>query len=304
MSSELCIVTVNWNNFKDTYELLKSLQGVPEINDGFADVVVVDNGSSDNSGHKLKKIFPEYKFIFSYKNLGYGGGVNLAISKYLDRYDYFYIINNDTIVTKDFISSIKEAMDHNTLDIFGPIILYYKTDTVWFGGGKLSALGYTKHLFKGKKYSVIKNKLPKYYSTDFVTGCAMVIKNIVFESIGLFDENFFMYGEDADFCLRAKKAGYKIGMVNSATVYHKVSRSAGSDVKNELAFSKLQAYYYARNNMLIAKKNYSGLRRVLYITGYLTTSTPYFMLHMLAGKKYDSMTSYFKGLVDGLRISL
>ncbi len=299
----IAVVTVNWNNFKDTYELLKSLSHIPEVGD-FVDVIVVDNGSNDKSGLKLKKLFPEYHFVFSCKNLGYGGGINLAISKYLDRYDYFYIINNDTIVTKDFISSIKEAIDNNIFDIFGPIILYYKTDTVWFGGGKLSTLGYTRHLFKGKSYSVVKSKLPRYFATDFVTGCAMIVRREVFKDIGLFDEKFFMYGEDADFCLRAKKAGYKIGMINSATVYHKVSRSAGSDAKDELAFSKLQAYYYARNNMLIAKKNYSGLRRLLYITGYLTTSTPYFMLHMLAGKKYDSILSYFKGLIDGFVISL
>jgi len=301
--SMIAVVTVNWNNFKDTYELLKSLSRVPEVGD-LVHVIVVDNGSTDNSGFKLRRIFPKYRFIFSNKNLGYSGGINLAINKYLDEYKYFYIINNDTIVTEDFISSINDVITSKKFDIFSPIILYYNTDFIWFGGGKLSVFGFTKHLFKGKRYSNIKNKLPKYFTTDFVTGCAMVVNKNVFENIGLFDETFFMYGEDTDFCLRARRAGYRIGIVNSATVYHKVSRSAGSNAKDELAFSKLQAYYYARNNILIAKKNYSGSGRLLYIAGYLTISTPYFMLHMLTGRKYESILAYFRGLIDGFRISL
>lgn len=299
----VAIITVNWNNFEDTYELLKSLSAVPEVGD-VSDVIVVDNKSSDGSGYRLKKHFPEFVFIFSRENLGYGGGLNLAISKFLDEYEYFFILNNDTVVSSDFISSAYQQMKSGKFGIFGPVILYHKTDTVWFAGGKLSRFGYTMHMFKGKSYRVVKNKLPESYPTDFVTGCAMVVRKGVFKKIGFFDENFFMYGEDTDLCLRAKKAGYEIGMINSATVYHKVSRSAGTGGKDELAFSKLQAYYYARNNMILAKKHFSGINRLVYVTGYLFTSTPYFIIHMLTGGKIESVFSYFKGLFDGLRSTL
>jgi hypothetical protein len=299
----IAVITVNWNNFEDTYELLKSLKNVPEIGD-IADVIVVDNNSNDGSGHRLKEHFPEFKFIFSKRNLGYGGGINLALSRYMDDYDYFYIMNNDTTVTRELLSSIMHAIKSDVFDIFGPIILYHESDVIWFGGGKISSFGYTKHMFKGKKYSSIRSKLPEYYPTDFVTGCAMIVKREVFENFGLFDENFFMYGEDSDLCLRARKAGYRVGMINSAAVYHKVSKSAGASAKDELAFSKLQAYYYARNNMLLAKKHFSGFSRLVYVGGYLFTSTPYFILHMLAGGSIESVFSYFKGLSDGLRITL
>jgi GT2 family glycosyltransferase len=158
------------------------------------------------------------------ENRGFAGGNNLGIKQALEKgADYVLLLNNDTVVEPNFLKELVEAGESDKkAGILGPI------------GGKINWL-YTKgvHVTKNNKY---------------ISGACMLVKREVIEKIGLMDEEYFLYCEDVDWCLKARKAGYKCVVVLEAKIWHKVSSSAKAE-----SFSYI--YYHTRNGLLLAKKN-------------------------------------------------
>lgn len=124
--------------------------------------------------------------------------------------------------------------------------VYDGQNMIWYGGGKFSWLGGGRHL----QYCEVDEKPEERESreTEYMTGCAFLIKSKIIEEVGDLCEDFFMYYEDTDWSLRVKKAGYKIMYVPASKVYHKVSRSA-----SKLANSLIH-YYHIRNALLLSKR--------------------------------------------------
>ncbi len=258
------IIILNWNNWGDTITCLDSLKNLDYPN---YEIVVVDNGSTDESVHELRQTLDPPKgvrpprkttFTINKKNLGFSGGNNVGIKYALDNgADYILLLNNDTVVEPSFLKTLIGMSENpnsrfpvpNSFGILGPRINYFESkDLVWFNGGEFGwPLKYNYHLDFRKKESELKNLEPR--EVDFITGACMLVKRAVFEKIGLLDERFFLYFEDMDFCLRAKKAGFASMIVPQAKIYHKVSATA----------SKLQDpiiwYYHVRNYLLLVKKN-------------------------------------------------
>jgi len=242
------IIILNWNNWQDTLECLKSLKNLDYPN---YEVVVVDNGSTDDS---VKQIINATRkdlvaLIETGKNLGFSGGNNVGIKYALEHgADYALILNNDTVVESNFLKKLVEVGESDeNIGVLGPRINYIEPkDVVWFNGGKFSwPLKYNYHLDFRKKEGELKNFKPR--EVDFITGAAMFVKRSVFDKIGLLDERFFLYFEDMDFCLRAKSAGFKSVVVPEAKIYHKVSASV-SKLKNPVIW-----YYHVRNYLLLVK---------------------------------------------------
>lgn len=234
------IIVLHYKSWDDTNECLASLKNLNYHN---FEVRIIDNDK---------------------KNSGFAGGNNSGIKYALEHdADYILLLNNDTIVEKNFLKKlIKAGEDDKKTGILGPKIYFHKLKKIWFVGGRINRL-YTK----GIHISTISTKRSDQPSTvnevDYITGCCLLVKKEVVEKIGLMDEDYFLYFEDVDWCLKARRAGYKCLIVPESKIWHKVSSSA-----IEGSFSYI--YYHTRNGFLLAKKNAPFFIKILaYFVSFL-----------------------------------
>jgi GT2 family glycosyltransferase len=244
---KVAVIILNWNGKKDTLECLAS---VKKINYPNYEIVLVDNGSVDDSVDAISKQYPDMTLLQTGENLGYAGGNNVGISWALDHEaDYILLLNNDTIVSTDLLSAFINAA--NLLpsgSILGAKIYYYDNpDMLWFAGGCWQAEknGF-EHIGYGQLDSI---EFSNTAQVDYITGCALFADAATFQDVGLLDEDFFLTYEETDWCYRAKTKGHKCIVVPEAKLWHKVSSSfGGSD-------SPLVNYFMVRNKLLWAKKH-------------------------------------------------
>lgn len=270
--SKIAIVILNWNGYEDTSECIISLQKITYDN---YKIIVVDNGSRQEDYLLLKKNFPEIEVVRSESNLGFTGGNNLGIENAMTMNpDYFMLINNDTIVEPNFIQPLLDVFENEqNAGIVAPQINYfYEPKKIWTAGGKISRLRGSGFAYSDRIESDIK---PDNKYVTFVSGCCMLIKKEVFEKIGLFDENFFLYVEDADLCYRATNAGYKIIVNHHSKILHKVSSSTKENL------SLLPLYYVTRNRLYFAKKNFPNffIFTVIYIVFSMSLKSIYWIFN-------------------------
>jgi GT2 family glycosyltransferase len=258
MEPKVFIIILNWNGWKDTIECLKSLKKIGYPN---YQIVLVDNGSTDESVFQLKNFCSEDNegliFLENQNNLGFAGGNNVGIKRALENQaDYVLLLNNDTTVEPDFLTQlVKAAESDKKIGILGPKINFYDhKDRIWFLGGKINRLlNKGTHLYYDQIDSA-ENLPNKSFEVDYFTGCALLIKKEVIKKIGLMWDGYFLYYEDTDWNLKAKKNGWKIIIAPKAKIYHKVSRSTKPG-------SSSYVYYHTRNGLYLAKRNGSFLIR-------------------------------------------
>lgn len=229
-------------NFKVKNDALECINSLKKSNYPIK-IILIDNNSGDGISQAVAKD-KEIIFIQNDKNLGYTGGNNVGIRRALSDSDYIFVVNPDVIVSKDTIQKLVKVLEGGA-DIVGPKIYFSGTKKIWFAGGILdmdNVIGSHKGVDEEDRgqYNVSEE-------TDYISGASILIKRQVFEKIGFFDENYFLYYEDADFCYRARRAGFKIMYVPTTFVYHKNARSTKVG-------SPLQDYYITRNRMLFASK--------------------------------------------------
>lgn len=217
MKDSIGIIIVNFNNYVDTHKCLQSIK--PQICSRSVIVYVVDNASTDQISKKLHKL-KNIKLIQSTENLGFAGGNNLAIKMALkDGCSQVVLLNNDAFFTKK--TDLEELVKDN-MGISAPIIRFKRFGRVIYDfGGKVDKV------FGRNTHYEAAFKIQDYYpKVDYFTGACLAINVKVFRKIGYLDEKYFMYYEDADFCLRAKEANFPIRLVSSVVVQHKLSGTA------------------------------------------------------------------------------
>ncbi len=218
------IIILSWNGREDTLECLASLEKIAYDN---YRITVVDNGSSDGLESEIKRRFPQINYIYSPVNLRFAGGNNLALKQGLDsNTDYFLLLNNDTTVDTGFLREmVKAGQADARIGLVGAKMYYYdQPDTIWFAGGTADIRrAYMRHRGIGKRDD---GSFDKAEEMTFLNGACLLIKSQVLREIGLLDEDYYLYGEDLDYCLRAAKAGWKLYYQPSVKIWHKVSRSS------------------------------------------------------------------------------
>ena len=289
-------VVLTWNNFKDAKECIESLlqSTLPSI-----EVIVVDNASQNQLVEMLKKFFgnvPRVHFIENPENYGFAKGMNIGIQEALRRgAEYIILMNDDAVVDERCIEILcaTAAKDHS-IGIVGPRILYYNDPKrIWHGGGYFS-------LLKSGPRVPEKNRLESVcslneYDVDFLTGCVLLIKRKVFEIIGLLDEDYFLYSEDVDFCLRAKKHGFRLVYVPRAKAWHKIS----PDYRDRI--SPLVMYHMARSRILFLKKNFPVWYFPYALAVHCLVYTPFRFLQALKSEQTGkSMWAWVRGTIDGI----
>jgi len=213
------IIIPNWN-LKDY--LIDCLGSVVDMNrSGELHILVVDNGSIDNSVNAVEEMFGDkIKQISLKANYGYSYAINRGIEKALsNKASSVLLLNNDTIVESELLIKLEKALNQiENGGIFSPAIYNIKDGSLWRFGDR-------EHALLKIPYRVKPDSKDSMVALDYVTGCAMLITSNVFHKIGLFDERFFMYYEDADFCWRARQARFGVFGIANARVFHHVSTS-------------------------------------------------------------------------------
>lgn len=246
---KVTIIIVNYNGTNDTLACLDSLRA---LDYPACDIVLVDNASQDTQElvDDVGFSFPKVKIITVPQNRGFAGGNNVGIEYALaHQSDYVLLLNNDTTVAPDFLTKLVEAAESNErIGIAGPKIYFHAEPTrIWYAGGEFSWLSGGHHL----RYGEIDGQPQdvRVTPTTYMTGCAFLIKAEVIRRIKMMPQEYFMYFEDIDWSLSAKKAGYDIVVAEGAHIWHKISQSA------QKMGEPLLHYYHIRNALLLAKRH-------------------------------------------------
>lgn len=249
---------LNFNGLRNTLACLESFKNI-KIDNFKLTMVVVDNFSEEKFDLKSNFLGDiPLVVIKNSKNLGFSGGHNVAI-KYAfgNGADYVLILNNDTYVDHNFLTELLKAAEKDkSVGILVPKIYFApgfefhrekysvkeQGKVLWYAGGEMDWANVIGH-HRGVD-EVDKGQYDKAEETEIATGCCMLIKKDVFDRVGMFDDKYYLYYEDADLCLRAKKKDFKVMYVPKSIVWHKNAGSAGG------SGSVLQDYYITRNRLI------------------------------------------------------
>ncbi len=259
----VAVVTVNFNTEQDTIDFLHSLEKVNKPNIRL-DTIIVDNGSKEvfELPHNIKK--EHIKLIRSDRNTGFSGGYNIGMKEALaNGAEYILIVNNDTLMDPDMIVYLLSVLDSDAkIGVTTPKIYFakghefhknrYKKEDLgkvfWFAGGHTDWAN-VQSIHRGVD-EVDHGQYDKTEEIEFATGCCMMFKREVLEKVGMLDDDFFLYYEDADLNERVRRAGYKIFYVPDAVLTHVNAASSGGAGNGNV----LQDYFITRNKMLFGMK--------------------------------------------------
>lgn len=250
---QVSIVILNWNNADDT---LKCLDSFLRLNYSNFELIVVDNGSSDDSLQQIKNKFPSVTCVEVGKNLGYSGGNNVGIKYSMKdkKNEYILIINNDIeLMNPKFLTQmIEEMRTDSKIGIIGPRVINP-------GGRVQNTILFTPTLLNCIKESLglrFRTKEQKDYNilqqVGAVSGVCWMIRTNVVRKVGLLDEDYFMYAEEQDYCYRVKKADWKVMYYPIDSVLHKKEHQ---DTNMERAYRQ---YIYTRRNLVLFLRKHFG----------------------------------------------
>jgi GT2 family glycosyltransferase len=243
-------ITLNWNGKDDTLECLASLKKLDYPN---YDIIVVDNGSSDGSVEAFRQGYPDVTVIANDTNLGYAEGFNTGLEwAYQHDAAYSLIVNNDTVIDPLALSElVKVAERQPDIGFVSGKVYWYNEPNRLQTAGRLSSPGTLVggHVASGE---VDVGQVDEIREYDFVDDVLLLVRRAVYDRVGGYDPNFFLYYEETDWCARARRAGFRIVYTPHAKIWHK-GRIGGADV----VLSPIRYYYLWRNRIVFMRRNAS-----------------------------------------------
>jgi GT2 family glycosyltransferase len=258
---KVAAVVLAWNRLEDTLECLESLFAAKTPG---LDVILVDNASREPVPDAARRRFPGLRVIENAENLGYAGGNNVGIRDALARgADYVLVLNNDAVVTPDAIDELVRLaeLDPEVGAVGARVMQYEARDRIY---GVLGTLIWLPPLIRLEGLHEGGPEAPRAAGADkrlcadflrprdgdFVPGCSILFRRAALERVGLFDERFFAYHEDVDWCTRAWENGWRVSYLPSAVVYHRGAIHYGTSPVADYRY-----YFYGRNAVLYARKH-------------------------------------------------
>jgi len=255
-SSNVSIVIVNWNGKEDTVKCINSIRHMDKR--GYqVSVIVVDNGSTNDSVKTIRLAHPWVTILETKRNLGFTGGNNKGIQYALQEgADIIWLLNNDTIVDRNVLIALDNFRNPH-IGAVGSKIYFaagheyhhnrylekHRGKVIWYAGGIIDWDNvYATH--RGVD-EVDRGQYDTLGNTPFISGCSLFVKREIFEKIGILDDRFYLYLEDLDFCLRVQSAGYSLFYDPRSILWHVNAGSSGG------AGNPLHDYYLTRNRLLI-----------------------------------------------------
>ncbi len=248
-SINLSIIIVNFNSGNYIFQTIQSIYRFPpEIN---FEIIVVDNNSTDGSSEKIKNEFPEVILIELSKNTGFGYANNVGVKN--SKGKYILILNNDTEIIDNSIMHLISVLNHNPeYGIVSPV-LYYGDGSPQISFGRDPGIfnefftKYFSNLIFKLRIKFFGNKFEK--DVDWISGACFLIRSELYTSIGGFDEEFFLYFEDADLGKRVREKGFSNHITSKSKIIHFLGKSTSSDFPSLLPTIKRgHLYYYKKHN--------------------------------------------------------
>jgi GT2 family glycosyltransferase len=293
MTPRVFIIILNWNGKEDTAECIESVTHIDYSN---FEIFVIDNDSSDDSVEYLEKRYPNITIIKNKRNLGFAEGNNIGIRRAMDAgTDYVLLLNNDTAVDRNFLRELVDRVEQqNDVGFAGPKIYFQdcegRSDIIYSAGAQFD-------LYKGISTLIGLGEVDRWQyedtrDVDSLTGCCLLVSKRLIHNVGLLDPAFFTYWEEADWCIRGHKAGYRSLYVPASIIWHKVGASDPGSVQRK--------YYMIRNMFWFLRKNATKKQQI--------SSLFYFLLYQfwleswwcIKHKRPDQFVSLFKGFIDGI----
>jgi GT2 family glycosyltransferase len=287
---KVAILIVSWNGKRDLEICLSSLDHIHNCQDFTIDIIVVDNHSTDNTPQFILENYKKIKLFVLEENLGFAGGNNVGLEYIIqENYDYVYLLNQDTLVTPDFLSSSLEiAIKDAEIAQLQSLLLQYKSpNLINSSGNPVHFLGFG---YCGDSDKDIKDvNLSNVREIASASCAAVLIKVSALKQVGLFDPLFISYNEDVDLSWRIKLAGLKVALNPHSIVFHNYEFH-----KNPNKF-----YLLEKNRQIILIKNYRWRTLILFLPILFVFEIYMLFYAMLNGwgrKKLVSYTSLVRQL--------
>lgn len=286
----ITLVTVAWNQLEKTLNCLAAVDTLAYTN---LSTILVDNGSEPPLEEAVAAHHPTVKILRLPRNLGFAGGYNTGIRHALQSdAAYILLLNNDTLPERCMLEHLVTEMEISGAGLATPKI-YYAADPqrIWTVGANLNIF---LDLKDGGAGQIDTGQWDVPRDIDFAPFCAVLIRREVFESVGLLDEEFFLYYEDMDYCRRARSGGWRIRLCPDARVLHDVSASSGG--RN----SPMERYWMAQSSGRYFRKHGRGPRMLLIIPFRMASAIKMTARLLVTGKR-DALRAYWRGLLIGWR---
>jgi GT2 family glycosyltransferase len=284
--ARVAVVVLNWNGWRDTVACITSLRNM----DVTPRVIVVDNGSTDDSGDRIRAEAPWVTFVQLPTNRGFGGGMNAGIAAALREappVDYVWILNNDTLVEPATLSRMVVLGDFDSrIGIVGSRLV--DAD----GSGRIQAIGgETINRWLGTTSTRLQ---PSSTAFDYLCGASLLVRRALLSQVGGFDERYFFYLEDVDLSLRARRAGWRLAVAKDAIVMHRGGASVNDGAGGRSLRSDINAARSSATFVWSLGLPWTITAIPLRLAGMLT--------NRLARSQADRLLPISRAYLEGLRI--
>jgi GT2 family glycosyltransferase len=287
------IVLVHLNSYGHTSLCLKSLTTMTYPN---AEVIVVDNGSIDSSGARLRSEFPTVTHIRSEENLGFTGGNNIGIEHSMSHgCDHVLLLNNDTIISPGFLQPLVDRLlsDATIAAVSGKIYYYPaalngRENIIWYAG--VFQKWHTGYHHVGT-LEEDRGQFDVAMPTEYASGCLMLMRGEVIKKLGGLSKEYFIYWEESDWCMRAKAIGYSSWYEPKSIIWHNFTSAAFGQ---ETPF---YMYMQIRNSFIFASRHFHGMVKLRYLLFYPLYILNYY-ISLLRSNNARGAKAIFYGIVD------
>jgi GT2 family glycosyltransferase len=282
-------IVLNWRQPQVTLACAKALVDLQEPD---LDILVIDNGSGDDSAAVLKSHRVSFELLELPHNIGFAAGNNVGLTAALDRgYDYALLINNDAFAEPGLLQNLL-AQARSDIGLLSPKI-YYESDpeTIWFAGGSRHPL--TIDLINTGRDQPDDQQFGVSRDVDYLLGACLLVNMQAARVVGLLDERFFFYFEDLDWSLRFSEAGYRLRYVADAHVYHRVAVSTGGDKD-----SALRRFYLASGSVMFWRLHaHLGSPGIIFL--FRAASAVKTLSRLVMAGRWKAVSAYVRGLRHG-----
>ncbi len=292
---QLYAITLNWNRKADTLACLDSFQAVRWPAGWAVQTLLVDNGSSDDTVAAVRARFPQVEVLQNERNLGFAGGANRGMRHALHRgADAIFLVNNDTFFDPALGEALLAAMDEGVAAVSPAIFYAEPPEAIWSLGGGRNPWTLESTGDHGRTLAPLPDAP---FDREVLTGCAILFQRAALESVGLLDEQFFMYYEDMDWSLRATRAGWRLRVAPAARLWHKEAQSSGG------LGSPAERYHMGLASVQYFRKNARGAQWLLIVPIRIGSALK-LTVRLAQRRRFTSIVSYWRGLWHGLCASV
>lgn len=288
MKEMVSIITVNYNGWRDTCELIESFKQHETYPD--YEFIIVDNASHGDDVEQLRNAYPDLKIIACDRNLGFAGGNNTGIRHASG--EYLFFLNNDTLIKAPVLQMLVDCFCDKSVGGVSPLIRYsYLPNDVQYSGWEKLTPVTLKNPITGHSQYATRREI------GVMHGAAMMIPRHIIQEIGLMPECYFLYYEEYDWSYNILDHKLRILYEPAAVVFHKEGTKQG------LQMTPFRAYYMTRARVLFARRHTHGIGKALSCLYLTAVAMPFQILRKIKAGQWKSARAILSGTISGLTSS-